>query len=570
MYPYEELKVVLHRDLDSHEGGHIQNVAKLFLKQSLYAKLSPGGITKLQEKRALEKFLLMNERCGYQSEFLSDRVLEMVLYLKGYMTKALTDGVGERSPFELIKGRLVVGPGSNTGVASESHYTKCFGGPLSGTNPYLLTIYQTCTSFSDTWQEAEKCRLAHCDALKVVPGNVLFYVPKNSDIARTACTEPLLNLMVQAGIGTFLSEDVLPRLGIQLRSQQFLNRTAALDASASGRFATIDLSSASDSISWRLVQDLLSGVPGVLGLIRSARSPVTVLPDGSTVELKMVSSMGNGFTFPLETLIFSCAVKAAYAVNGLPNGSGGRDFFCFGDDIVCRREAFEDCLQLLGYLGFLVNKSKTFNEGPFRESCGVDAWEGFDVRGVFIESLETDAEVHSAFNLLARWSAIHNIPLTGTLEYLLRGRRRRYVPFSEEECGGFKVPASVWNGRPGIYGRREYRPLKNIGARVNLTTYLPVDEDGQVTSGNFAGAEYSFVLGYIMSTTTGWIVPVRPHEPEKLWFPRSQFTFWWDWCPRFNPAELLTEFWWLEDRHRFVLDEVAFERWKTFVAWAVH
>jgi hypothetical protein len=331
----------------------------------------------------------------------------------------------------------------------------------------------------------------------------------------------------------------------------------------------MDLSSASDLTSWLLVQDSLAAVPGLLGLIRSCRSPVTVLPDGSTVELKMVSSMGNGFTFPLETLIFACAVKAAYAINGLPNSDGGRDFFVFGDDIICHREAFEDCKQLLQYFGYLVNLSKTFNEGPFRESCGVDAWEGHDVRGVFIESLETDAEVHSAFNLLARWAAVHNIPLTGTLEYLLRGRRRRYVPFSEEECAGFKVPSSVFNGRSGIYGRREYRPLKNIGARVNLTRYLTVDEDG-VISGNPAGAEYSFVLGYILSTTTGWIVPVRPHEPEKLWFPRSQFTFWWDWCPRFNPAELLTEFWWLEDRHRFVLDEVAFERWKTFVAWAVH
>ena len=83
--------------------------------------------------------------------------------------------------------------------------------------------------------------------------------------------------------------------------------------------------------------------------------------------------MGNGFTFPLETLIF-WALTASACEGDVDSVS------VYGDDIICPRERADDVIDTLTMCGFKINLEKSFVEGPFRESCGCDYYKGIDIR----------------------------------------------------------------------------------------------------------------------------------------------------------------------------------------------
>jgi hypothetical protein len=140
--------------------------------------------------------------------------------------------------------------------------------------------------------------------------------------------------------------------------------------SASGDLATIDLKGASDSISLALVEALVPS--DVLPHLLSLRSPHGVV-DGERVTYEKISSMGNGFTFELETAIFYCLVRAA---------SGHA--MAYGDDLICHAHSYSFVCDVLAFCGFEVNAKKSFYRGPFRESCGGHYFKGVDVTPPYV------------------------------------------------------------------------------------------------------------------------------------------------------------------------------------------
>jgi hypothetical protein len=104
------------------------------------------------------------------------------------------------------------------------------------------------------------------------------------------------------------------------------------------------------------------------GFLNDVRSPgfTGVFGDG---EYAKFSSMGNGTTFVLETLIFA---SLCYAV-------GAKQYLVYGDDIVIDKAFYQPLVDLLGDAGFQINRKKSFSEGPFRESCGGNYHSGFDI-----------------------------------------------------------------------------------------------------------------------------------------------------------------------------------------------
>jgi hypothetical protein len=153
--------------------------------------------------------------------------------------------------------------------------------------------------------------------------------------------------------------------------------------------------------------------------------------------------MGNGFTFPFQTLLFASIVHACYRLLGIPlkfDDDGPSNFGVFGDDIIVRSDAYEFVCQALRVLGFVVNDGKSFNSGHFRESCGEDWWMGHNVRGLYIRKLNTSADVYSCINRIVRWSARTGIFLPKSVA-LLRGSVD-YLPIPPEagDAEGLKVP----------------------------------------------------------------------------------------------------------------------------------
>jgi len=215
----------------------------------------------------------------------------------------------------------------------------------------------------------------------------LAFVPKNAKTDRSIGVEPRWNIYVQLGIGELIAER-LRRCHIDIRDQtrnQDLARRAWVD-----RLATIDLSSASDCISKTLVVDMLSDAdPRWLESILKSRTPYTVYK-GKPILLEKISSMGNGYTFPLETLLFFALASAACEVSDVEPFRASRCCSVYGDDIIVPEEAASLLLEVLEVCGFIPNRDKTFTTGYFFESCGTDFFYGNNIRPIFLTEDPSD------------------------------------------------------------------------------------------------------------------------------------------------------------------------------------
>lgn len=236
------------------------------------------------------------------------------------------------------------------------------------------------------------------ELFEIVPGNSITTVPKNAKTDRTIAIEPCMNMYIQKGLGGVIRSR-LKRVGVDL-DDQTRNQEMAKEASREGLFSTIDLSSASDTVSMRLVEELLP--PDWITAIKQCRSPVGVLPDGTFHLYHKVSSMGNGFTFELESLIFWALCSAVVSLYRPRT----RRFAVYGDDIVFPVECTGSLLWMLDYCGFTPNSKKTFVDGPFRESCGKHFFKGDDVTPFYFrEKVNTVERLFWFCNRVSQWSS---------------------------------------------------------------------------------------------------------------------------------------------------------------------
>jgi hypothetical protein len=224
-------------------------------------------------------------------------------------------------------------------------------------------------------------------------------VPKDSKTDRSIAIQPSINIFYQLGVGDSI-RNRLREWGIDLTFGQEIHRRVACESSLNGRMATIDLSSASDTISKEVVKALLPG--NWYDLLASLRTTHTTLR-GRRVFLQKFSAMGNGFTFELETAIFSSVVRCVLRELGLAS-QPGRDFFVYGDDIIVPEAANCAVLSALRYFGFVPNPKKTFSTGSFRESCGGDFFDGQPVRAHYLKD-----EPHEPHEYIALANGIRRI-----------------------------------------------------------------------------------------------------------------------------------------------------------------
>jgi hypothetical protein len=242
--------------------------------------------------------------------------------------------------------------------------------------------------FRDFWADAQIA----VEGWQIQNSSHMFTVPKKSDIDRVACKEPEANMLLQRIVGVHIRKRLRRKTGINLQDQT-RNQRLAREGSRTGRLATIDLSSASDTISRMLVITLLP--TDWWSLLDDLRVQSTLIPenllDADSMspnlvehELNMFSSMGNGFTFELESLIFWAVTTA---IQNLSKPKLKRDIISvYGDDIICSSELVPRIERMFNFLGFTLNLKKT-NFGPknkFRESCGGHYYDGFDVTPFYI------------------------------------------------------------------------------------------------------------------------------------------------------------------------------------------
>jgi len=174
-----------------------------------------------------------------------------------------------------------------------------------------------------------------------------------------------------------------------------LARIGSIDSS----LATLDLSSASDSVSTGLVAEMLPVCWHTL--LDSVRSPVTLI-DGEEHVNQMFSSMGNGFTFELESLLFYVLTRATCYFRGIRGIVS-----VYGDDIICPSAVVPDLEWVLQFYGFQVNPDKSFSTGSFRESCGGHYDNGVDITPFYIKApISSLPDLIDVANKLRKWAEI--------------------------------------------------------------------------------------------------------------------------------------------------------------------
>lgn len=209
-----------------------------------------------------------------------------------------------------------------------------------------------------------------------VKGDRLSFVPKTAKTHRPIGIGPLLNGVIQKAYGCEIRRRLRPYL--DLNTCQDKHRELARKSSLDGELATIDLKSASDTIAYAVVQDLLPD-SWFQALHASRSSQYTI--EGNWFPYQKFSAMGNGYTFELETLLFYClsvSVTEYLKINT-------KDVSVYGDDIIIPTACVSLLKETLHYLGFSINEEKSFFEGPFRESCGGDYYNGIDVRPFYLK-----------------------------------------------------------------------------------------------------------------------------------------------------------------------------------------
>lgn len=202
------------------------------------------------------------------------------------------------------------------------------------------------------------------------------FVPKGLDKKRTVCMEPTCNMFFQKILANAFDRHFRrhPEMQIDLHHQEY-NRWLCAYGSLSREFGTIDLSNASDSVSWTLVREIFRDLPDLLRLLTWCRTTKAVLPDGRVVALEKFAPMGSALCFPIECTVFSAIVRLAQKRCRVRS-----NYRIYGDDIVCNTRVFDEVITLLKAFNFEPNSDKSYGHGSrFTESCGVETVFGRDV-----------------------------------------------------------------------------------------------------------------------------------------------------------------------------------------------
>lgn len=228
-------------------------------------------------------------------------------------------------------------------------------------------------------------------------GNRGVMVPKTAKTDRPIAAEPSGNSFLQQGIGRYL-RICLKKSGVDLNLQS-VNQNLAFAALVDG-LATIDLSSASDTLALEVVRLLLP--PAWFDLLFDIRSPCTTW-DGKTFHLSKFSSMGNAFTFELESLIFWAISKVT--VNMTVKADSIKTVSVYGDDIIVPQACSVAVINSLEYFGFIVNWDKSYLSGSFYESCGRQYFDLEDVTPPYQKEVVGTSlyELVRLHNRLFRW-----------------------------------------------------------------------------------------------------------------------------------------------------------------------
>lgn len=347
---------------------------------------------------------------------------------------------------------------------------------LDACYPSILKYYpldQWFCGLPDFWSEV----LHHGDSGIVEKETIaarLVAVPKDSRGPRLISVHPKEAIWIQQAqrqvLEAAINRSPLTRNAIKF-TDQTVNGKLALSSSSDRFYATLDLSEASDRLSCGLVRLLFGDY--VYDIISCTRAETVRLLDGSVHSLRKWAPMGNCLTFPVESLCFWALVRASI---WLRHGVICDDIHVFGDDIIYPVQYHDAIIRDIVEAGLKPNLSKTFVKGLFRESCGVDAYNGIDVTPVRLRQ-DSISTIQGAVSLLdlAKRCRLRGYENTATTIYSEYRKQNGKLPLGcDPDCQGLfeYVPDSrtVWLYEPSVKWRKHSQhwavPIRLVSSRI--------------------------------------------------------------------------------------------------------
>lgn len=169
-----------------------------------------------------------------------------------------------------------------------------------------------------------------------------------------------------------------------------------------GQWVTLDMKEASDRVSLDLVKEVFALVPGLLEALVATRSTHTRLPSGAVIALKKFAPMGSALCFPVESFVFyALAVGTLIAHKHYTRREACSRVYVYGDDLIVDKADYACLLATFPQFELKFNEGKCCTHGSFRESCGVEAYRGFDVTPVRLRTVWSDRRVNDPKVLLS-------------------------------------------------------------------------------------------------------------------------------------------------------------------------
>lgn len=231
--------------------------------------------------------------------------------------------------------------------------------------------------------------------------NKIIFRPKNALAHRIISAEPCWLSWLQQAIKRPLYDyvEAHPRLFTWF-SDQTRSREYALLGSIDGRYATFDFSNASDSVTVELVASLFRDTY-ILEPLLLTRSTDARMPDGRIVHLHKFAPMGSATCFVTMDLIFLSICELAIRTTLGRSGRRG-DYVVYGDDVIIRQEAAAAFADLSRGLHMTINSDKSYWDPNtvnfYRESCGIEAYNGADITPLRWSRFQEPILDHSAIS----------------------------------------------------------------------------------------------------------------------------------------------------------------------------
>lgn len=348
-------------------------------------------------------------------------------------------------------------------------------------------------------------------------------VPKTWKTRRVIGAEDCARMWVQQGLRIGL-QSAIDRSQfsehINLEDSRLNTEMAQIGSITNGlfddQFATIDLSAASDTLSVTFVESLFSGMPELWAMLRDARPRSFQLPGGEVYELNIFGLMGNAYTFPVQTMVFTAILAEARDLlphvvahfkvrrRPLPDALSGCEdedklnavlrapYRVYGDDMVAHRAVAHVAVWLLKVYGFDVNAAKTFTSGSYRESCGGEFVEGYDVTPLklpraFLSINDVTTKVDKATVVRLRWTNDNKAEYLHGVNSLLE----RCDPYWSRAASGGNPPEnaypspSVFAFLIGLSCRMKLMP-KYLAENIDRLVSWLVDLKGNLEVANLA------------------------------------------------------------------------------------